>query len=372
MPEGDYDGLEAFREDKKPKARLRKLKASPDASILEQLRVIVKAKYDTVINLFRQWDDDGNGQINAVEFRHALPALGIIVPREDADAFFAEFDEDDSGEISYEELHKQLRSGAEVELDAALQAGAMGEIETASKNAIALRGGVLNRDIITMFGNETEFSESSEVPVVEQLKRALGAPTVLARVVDIFRQWDEDGSGTVSKREFARALPMLGLRVARERADELFDLIDTDRSGSLEYGELHRKLRKTANGGGLGGSSSLPALRPRPRGSAVSIAAGTDDTRALVREAHEAEKAAKVEMLRMMKRLREAEKKEAALAQRARISAIGAAVRAETDARVGRDLNDAISRVPVASTDLVKEIATQLYAQVCTSQSTPP
>jgi Ca2+-binding EF-hand superfamily protein len=67
----------------------------------------------------------------------------------------------------------------------------------------------------------------------------LGAPTVLARVIDIFRVWDEDGSGTVSKREFARALPMLGLPVTRDKADELFDLIDEDGSGQLEYADCH-------------------------------------------------------------------------------------------------------------------------------------
>ena len=39
-------------------------------------------------------------------------------------------------------------------------------------------------------------------------------PGVLARVIDIFRAWDEDGSGTVSKKEFAQSLPMLGLKVS--------------------------------------------------------------------------------------------------------------------------------------------------------------
>ena len=31
------------------------------------------------------------------------------------------------------------------------------------------------------------------------------------RVIDLFREWDEDGDGTVSKKEFRKAVPMLGL-----------------------------------------------------------------------------------------------------------------------------------------------------------------
>jgi Ca2+-binding EF-hand superfamily protein len=33
------------------------------------------------------------------------------------------------------------------------------------------------------------------------------------RVIDLFREWDEDGSGTVSKKEFRKAMPMLGLQL---------------------------------------------------------------------------------------------------------------------------------------------------------------
>ena len=46
-------------------------------------------------------------------------------------------------------------------------------------------------------------------PVQEQLRDALSANAV--RVIDLFRDWDEDCSGTVSKREFRKALPMLGI-----------------------------------------------------------------------------------------------------------------------------------------------------------------
>ena len=40
--------------------------------------------------------------------------------------------------------------------------------------------------------------------------------TYQVRVIDLFREWDEDGDGTVSKKEFRKALPMLGIQVAKQ------------------------------------------------------------------------------------------------------------------------------------------------------------
>ena len=37
--------------------------------------------------------------------------------------------------------------------------------------------------------------------------------TNAVRVIDLFREWDEDGDGIVSKKEFRRAMPLLGLQV---------------------------------------------------------------------------------------------------------------------------------------------------------------
>merc|ERR1719272_1223165 len=63
-----------------------------------------------------------------------------------------------------------------------------------------------------------------------------------ARVIDLFREWDEDGDGRVSKKEFRRALPLLGLQVPREEVDALFDSWDPDGSGSLVMAELRERL----------------------------------------------------------------------------------------------------------------------------------
>ena len=64
--------------------------------------------------------------------------------------------------------------------------------------------------------------------------------TNAVRVIDLFRDWDEDGDGVVSKREFRRAMPMLGLQVPAHEVDALFDSWDPDGSGELELNELNK------------------------------------------------------------------------------------------------------------------------------------
>eukprot|EP00964_Phaeocystis_antarctica_P107643 scaffold72325_cov28-Phaeocystis_antarctica.AAC.2 len=55
--------------------------------------------------------------------------------------------------------------------------------------------------------------------------------TYQVRVIDLFREWDEDGNGTVSKKEFRKAMPMLGLQLLVEEVDGLYDSWDPDGSG---------------------------------------------------------------------------------------------------------------------------------------------
>ena len=136
-------------------------------TIVEQLTAALAVNMARVIDLFREWDDDGNGMVNQLEFRRALPMLGLKVDRADAEACFQSFDEDGSGEISYEELHGKLRDamikGRGIELDASLQAGAMGEITLDSKNKIALRKG-LTPGVSGVFGSQIDLDESPGAP----------------------------------------------------------------------------------------------------------------------------------------------------------------------------------------------------------------
>ena len=191
-----------------------------EKSVAEQLRDALSKHAVRVIDLFREWDEDGSGAVSKREFAKAMPMLGFDGSAEDVNALFDSMDPDGSGSLSLSELNKQLRRGAGVQLDASLQPGAVGEIETESSNKYALRKGEQQKTTSYLLRG-FDIDEDSDVPVHLQLRDGLSKHAV--RVIDLFREWDEDGSGAVSKREFAKAMPLLGFDGSKEDVNALFD-----------------------------------------------------------------------------------------------------------------------------------------------------
>ena len=105
------------------KAKRSKLLAGPQAglfqdarkTVVEQLRDALVANSMRVIDLFREWDDDGNGEITKEEFRKAIPRLGLVGHSDSIDTLFDEFDLDHGGTITFRELNKQLRRDVKTE-----------------------------------------------------------------------------------------------------------------------------------------------------------------------------------------------------------------------------------------------------------------
>ena len=56
--------------------------------------------------------------------------------------------------------------------------------------------------------------------------------------------WDGDGDGTISYKEFVRAMRMLGVTSVADEAKALFNSFDQDSSGTISYGELEWQLGK--------------------------------------------------------------------------------------------------------------------------------
>ena len=92
-------------------------------------------------------------------------------------------------------------------------------------------------------------------------------------MIDLFREWDDDNSGTVSRAEFHKAMPMMGLDVPKEEVDKLFDEWDPDKSGVLEIKELHALFKRRVE--------LDPSLMP---GGAGEIELGIDQKYALRKE----------------------------------------------------------------------------------------
>lgn len=189
------------------------------------------------IDIFQEWDEDGDGEITKSEFRKAMISIGFMLTSKELDSIFDELDfADSSGSLSYVELHNVLRKHNPLPEDVAQR-----EVAMKARAQRRLRRG---KKLASKFdcGNE----RGSRVDdVADQLRELLAHN--LKRVVDLFRSWDEDESGTIEKREFRNALRNLGLDENDEDIDGLFDEFDDDLSGHLDYNELNKKLRKRAD-----------------------------------------------------------------------------------------------------------------------------
>ena len=215
-----------------------------------------------VIDLFRKWDEDDSGTISKREFRRAIRALGFdFFDTSEIDSVFDEFDTDGSGDIDYRELNKMLRQGSSVQLDASLQAGAAGEIKTASTNKHKLRK---HRSKGRVLPTAVFLKKNSRMSVQQQLQGVLQQNAV--RVIDIFREWDDDGDGLVSKKEFRNAIAALGYDAPREDVDAVFKAFDADGSGVIEYSELKAALGLEDEGSSAAAQSSSRQVRQATSG----------------------------------------------------------------------------------------------------------
>lgn len=83
-------------------------------------------------------------------------------------------------------------------------------------------------------------------PIAAQIKGALMKNA--SKVLDLFRSWDDNGDGTVTRKEFHKAMVSLGLEVPAESIDDLFSEWDVDGGGELDFKELSKILRNTKPG----------------------------------------------------------------------------------------------------------------------------
>ena len=85
---------------------------------------------------------------------------------------------------------------------------------------------------------------AGEPPELTAMKAALGKN--LGRVIDLFKRWDVDCDHTISVTELRLALGALQVPYDDDSLKTLFDELDEDKSGSIDFEELHHALRKHA------------------------------------------------------------------------------------------------------------------------------
>mmetsp|Transcript_45103 Transcript_45103/g.118274 ORF Transcript_45103/g.118274 Transcript_45103/m.118274 type:complete len:406 (-) Transcript_45103:439-1656(-) len=207
------------------------------------LRDALARSVSRICEIFGAWDEDGNGMVDEREFRRAVWSLGFSdVPQKHINAVFREFDEDRSGEISRQEIERRLRKYAGVIVEQ------QHDLRRLDDQVRAQKGAALHSSV--------KLDRGSGRAVTDMLRDALAKNMV--RIIDLFRDWDEDANGLIDKVEFFKGIVALGVDAAREEASDLFDTFDIDKGGFIEYKELNKLLRQRVKSKRLRRVSSEP------------------------------------------------------------------------------------------------------------------
>lgn len=257
--------------------------------VIAALRSALAHQHARVMDLFTKWDDDGSGEISLFEFRGGLALLGLDASLSVATTIFNSFDVDHNGKIDYTEMvHalKQSASNHSTDHGHGEKAAA-----AASLQRTHLRTGLSSprRSIIGSSLPSTRI-DKRELTVKERLRRALAAN--FARVIDLFREWDDDHNGSIDNAEFYRAMAQLGLTSERSHANELFNTFDVDGDGIITLSEMDMALRPQPEPPDpyehdprqrvLKAGESWPSPRATPRGRAQAHTVGRHDQTAVV------------------------------------------------------------------------------------------
>ena len=168
-----------------------------------------------VVDLFKLWDDDNSGLIDKAEFRRAIKAMGFALYVNDAeiDMVFDDFDEDKLGAIDYKELNAALRKI---------------KLPTASLKKTEPRKNRAAPEVRVRMKTNEEAQDFIRKWLADHKQR----------VIDLFKDWDEDGNGTIDEKEFRHGLAALGIRMRSDKVASLFETLDKDSSGEIDYNEL--------------------------------------------------------------------------------------------------------------------------------------
>ena len=117
-------------------------------------------------------------------------------------------------------------------------------------------------------GLENLLAIDGQPEALTQFKSLLGRH--MPRLRSTFRQWDANNDGKISRAEFHRAMSTLQIDASKAAVEALFDHIDVNASGAIEYDELERSVR-TVEPMAVG-SAVAAAPQASPGGSAVAVA----------------------------------------------------------------------------------------------------
>jgi Ca2+-binding EF-hand superfamily protein len=163
---------------------------------------------ETIIqDLFHKYDSDGNGYLDPNEFKRLMSDLQqrMDFPPDEVYRFLAEADMNEDGMIEYEEF-----------IPLALQ---------------IVQGMYAKKRLEQHMVDVDQHAE-------DLLVHGMSRDELTELVGSIFERMDQDGSGTLSKAEFATALTSMELGLTRREINTVMFQIDQDCDGGISYREF--------------------------------------------------------------------------------------------------------------------------------------
>ncbi|KAL1526364.1 hypothetical protein AB1Y20_015078 [Prymnesium parvum] len=198
----------------------------------EELRRRLAGHMRKVLEAFEYWAANRDKQISRDEFRRTLKTsardLDLRCSKADIDSLFDSLDVSGTGTIEFVDLKRMMLQ--EQQLTRSLRERGV--------TKYALRNGLQHS---TSAPSKRHLQLGTHPALAEELRLSLTANA--ARAVDLFKKWDADGDGAITRSEFHRAIPMLGIVAPPREIDRIFDEFDLDGSGDISSAELHHALR---------------------------------------------------------------------------------------------------------------------------------
>lgn len=233
----------------------------------EELRMIFKKKFHSMITAFRGFDMNGDGCVSKAEFFKGLKMVGIDLPKQQQHQLWKKADTDESGNIKFAEFcrkfsHYKASGGV-----------GYGEFDENSLNKItheenwgsndASNHSAVRRIDHTVYGvSEDQYDanagkpaptviEMSRDPNINKIPLEDASPDIVrARIIarhggltNGFKQFDIDGSGKISFEEFEGRLPAVlglgyGASVPEKLIEAIFEEFDKDVTGTIDLDEF--------------------------------------------------------------------------------------------------------------------------------------
>ena len=209
------------------------------------LREALTRSSQRVVDLFKQWDEDNSGSVDRREFHRAIRALGFDVTQAESDDVFDSLDENGSGKVEYKELHAMLRASSGSEGTKANLARGASRISQGDYSKMGkLTAKNVNQNYrsarVSVLPPTVKIELRQDVSMQEQIVEILKQHSI--KLVSLFNEWDDDANGALDKKELRRGIAALGYEVPKKEVDELFESMNENGDGFIEFEEFKRAL----------------------------------------------------------------------------------------------------------------------------------